>query len=589
MSESMAQLSQSIDESLLRLDSLKQMSESADNEVTINSLCKSLAVLYNNRGFLYYRAIEFNLAADDYTRALRLDPCLAIALYNRATIHYRMNNFLKAFEDLKIAIELDPNNREFQLAFDASCEQLGIQSRPDEPSGGAARLVTAFNAYRDCDPLVLFSGDIMSPSIMSTFTKGEQMIPVLNALAVDCAVFGNHEFDFGVDHLKSWMGRTSFPWLMSNVYDHKTNRPINDAMVWHIIDRNNKRLGIIGLVEEQWLADSLHEGYLYRDFVAEGRKLAKHLKEKASPLKQCVAEIDLILGGHDHDYQIRKINNKVCVKSGTDFRQFSKIDITFIDSEEYEIECQEINVNSYDFKEDPTLKHELTKFGSIRNRETNLGNLISDIALVTTGSEAVLLNSGMFRSDQIHLKGDFRFRDLVRILPMMDELVILNITGYQLWTALECGLSRWPTLDGSFAHVSRIHYEFDPHKPAGSRIDPNSITIGNKCLDLKAKYRLLTEEFLHKGKDGYYVLKECEVLIPKEHCVDVFTLVKKYMESVAQLAADPQSDCKTLVCSSGPKTTAIEMTEYLDFELELRKFEPKVDGRITCLTNVSNI
>ncbi|CAG2178334.1 unnamed protein product, partial [Oppiella nova] len=120
-----------------------------------------------------------------------------------------------------------------------------VESRPDEPSGGAARLVTAFNAYRDCDPLVLFSGDIMSPSIMSTFTKGEQMIPVLNALAVDCAVFGNHEFDFGVDHLKSWMGRTSFPWLMSNVYDHKTNRPINDAMVWHIIDRNNKRLGII--------------------------------------------------------------------------------------------------------------------------------------------------------------------------------------------------------------------------------------------------------------------------------------------------------------------------------------------------------
>ena len=82
-------------------------------------------------------------------------------------------------------------------------------------------------------------------------------------------------------------------------------------------------------------------------------------------LAEGVAEIDLILGGHDHDYQIRKINNKVCVKSGTDFRQFSKIDITFIDSEEYEIECQEMNVNSYDFKEDPTLKHELTKYSVI--------------------------------------------------------------------------------------------------------------------------------------------------------------------------------------------------------------------------------
>ncbi|CAG2122874.1 unnamed protein product, partial [Medioppia subpectinata] len=119
----------------------------------------------------------------------------------------------------------------------------------------------------------------MSPSIMSTFTKGEQMIPVLNALSPDCAVFGNHEFDFGVAHLDSWMKRTSFPWLMSNVYDNKSNRPFSNGKVWHIIDRHNKRFGIIGLVEEQWLADSLHEGYVYRDFVTEGRKLAKHLKE----------------------------------------------------------------------------------------------------------------------------------------------------------------------------------------------------------------------------------------------------------------------------------------------------------------------
>ena len=32
---------------------------------------------------------------------------------------------------------------------------------------------------------------------VSTFTKGEQMIPVLNQLGTHCAVYGNH--DFGKD------------------------------------------------------------------------------------------------------------------------------------------------------------------------------------------------------------------------------------------------------------------------------------------------------------------------------------------------------------------------------------------------------
>ena len=40
-----------------------------------------------------------------------------------------------------------------------------VEPRPQEPSGGAARLVTAFKSFSHCNPLVLFSGDIMAPSI----------------------------------------------------------------------------------------------------------------------------------------------------------------------------------------------------------------------------------------------------------------------------------------------------------------------------------------------------------------------------------------------------------------------------------------
>ena len=90
-----------------------------------------------------------------------------------------------------------------------------VESRMVEPVGGAARFLTAIkHVSTDCQPLILFSGDIFAPSIsklgtlgardpvtkpllvlpVSTFTKGDQMVPVLNQLGVHCAVYGNHDF-----------------------------------------------------------------------------------------------------------------------------------------------------------------------------------------------------------------------------------------------------------------------------------------------------------------------------------------------------------------------------------------------------------
>jgi 5'-nucleotidase len=42
--------------------------------------------------------------------------------------------------------------------------------------------------------------------------------------------------------------------------------------------------------------------------------------------EQC-PEVDLFLGGHDHDYVVNKINERWVVKSGTDFREFSLIEV----------------------------------------------------------------------------------------------------------------------------------------------------------------------------------------------------------------------------------------------------------------------
>jgi len=76
-----------------------------------------------------------------------------------------------------------------------------VESRTEESLVGAARFKTAMRKLADRDPLILFSGDALNPSVMSIVTHGRQMAPVLNAIGVHCAVYGNHEFDHGVENL----------------------------------------------------------------------------------------------------------------------------------------------------------------------------------------------------------------------------------------------------------------------------------------------------------------------------------------------------------------------------------------------------
>lgn len=51
--------------------------------------------------------------------------------------------------------------------------------------------------------MVLFGGDAYNPSLLSTVVKGKQMVPILNALEVKCAVVGNHDLDFGVEQMQN--------------------------------------------------------------------------------------------------------------------------------------------------------------------------------------------------------------------------------------------------------------------------------------------------------------------------------------------------------------------------------------------------
>ena len=133
------------------------------------------------------------------------------------------------------------------------------------------------------------------------------MVPVLNKLGVNVAVYGNHDFgecvresvlprsvtvgctdfsaDFGIDQLVKVSQQTSFPWLMSNVLDRRTNRPLAEGKRYIVLDWKGTKVGLMGLVEWEWLdtlANLGQEDVVFTDFVDVALELVKELKQQVS-------------------------------------------------------------------------------------------------------------------------------------------------------------------------------------------------------------------------------------------------------------------------------------------------------------------
>ncbi|RXM29493.1 Protein 5NUC [Acipenser ruthenus] len=244
---------------------------------------------------------------------------------------------------------------------------------------------------------------------------------------------GNHEFDFGVDILEELAPQMNFPWFLSNVYDKFTSQPLGRGAVSSILEWNSVKIGLMGLVEEEWL-DTLgtvdKSNIDYVDYVVTANQLSKELRENGAELviamthmKWCndmrlaseTKAVDLILGGHDHDYRVVVVNGTLIVKSGSDFRYLTKIDVVRNHDMTYKYGTQKVIIEKT-FEEDPSVKKIVTEFtanlqylleevliqtekdldgcfSTVRKSESNLGNLIANAMLEATHADVALLNS----------------------------------------------------------------------------------------------------------------------------------------------------------------------------------------------------
>jgi len=461
---------------------------------------------------------------------------------------------------------------------------------------------------------VLFSGDAFNPSLMSTVTKGKHMVPILNELGVGCAVFGNHDFDFGVDTLVKYSNQCKFPWLMSNVNLGATHQPLASGLKSHLMEWNGVKIGLVGLVEEDWLQTIVNlPSVEFLDFVLEGRRLAAALRSQGAQLVIALthmrmpnaiklaqeAEIDLVLNGHDHFYETHQAEGTGTwvVNSGTDFRNATLISVQISDGQPPRYEMERVDITSR-YEEDPVVKKIVQEYNqetesrlqkiigwagvvldarneTVRTRESNLGDYIADIVRAETGADVALFNGGTLRSDSTYGPGEFTLKHLVSILPFHDPVMIIEITGKQLQAALENSVSKLPLQEGRFAQLSGLRMVYTQRQPPGQRI--LSVEVKGKPLNFEKKYTLATKAYIAQGHDGYDSLTGSRIIVDEENARLLPAIVRCYLTKLGALQAVRKVRVNEIVKNAFKKVRFVPKNSQPS---SLALIAPKVDGRI---------
>ena len=429
--------------------------------------------------------------------------------------------------------------------------------------GGMARLATLVREVKRENPSTVFAigGDFLSPSVESTFLHGAQMVAALDAVGLDFATFGNHEFDFGPAVLAERMKESKFRWLSANVVDRSSGRPFGGASPDTVLTLSGVRVGVFGLT----MADAARTSRPGPDIgfnppLAAGKDAETRLRAQGAQVVVAVthqeiaqdralagaAAVDVILGGHEHDPMVAEEGKTLITKAGSDARYLVQVDL-WLTREGKLVE------RSWRFREvsgrvapDPAVEELVRSYAArldreldvvigrtdvpleargsrLRTEETNVGDFIADRLRERLGTDAAFVNGGAIRTNRIVPAGPLTKRDVHSLLPFTDVVLKLELRGRDLRAALEHGLAQTDRGGGGFLQISGVRAVWDPRLAPGQRIV--SISVGGRPLDDEAPYSVAVPSYLVRGGDGYTAFARGKVLIDESSGPQVAQIV----------------------------------------------------------------
>jgi 2',3'-cyclic-nucleotide 2'-phosphodiesterase (5'-nucleotidase family) len=408
--------------------------------------------------------------------------------------------------------------------------------------GGLARVATVRSRLSDQGRvLFVLAGDLLSPSLLSKYYGGRQMVEALNAAKLDYATFGNHEFELSRDTLLARIAESNFRWISANCAQ-ADGTPFPKVPPWDTLRVSGHLVGMFGLTlrgdYRSYVRCGDPDSAAHQAIDTLGKLKAELIvgltHQSIEADRELLAReptLDLILGGHEHEAHDSVVTNRHVLKADANARsaQFvtlwggkekwrQAVGLVPIDDRLPDDSATALVVHRWDDSlrarlgpervvataTDPIDARDVTG----RRRESALGDLVTDAMRAGTGASVALINAGAMRLDDVIPAGPVSNYQLESIFLFADETRVLTfpLTGARLREVLEHGVGEGALGKGGFLQGSGIAFGFDPSRPSGSRIDGPISRAGGAAI---AETDTVTVAFpayaACQGGDGYKV------------------------------------------------------------------------------------
>ncbi|HEX5839826.1 MAG TPA: 5'-nucleotidase C-terminal domain-containing protein [Anaerolineales bacterium] len=341
-------------------------------------------------------------------------------------------------------------------------------------TGGFARIATILKdvrAERAGRVLTFDGGDTIHGTHVAVQSKGEALIPILNALQFD-AMTAHWEFAYGPEQFRKIAQQLSYPVLACNVYDQASQRRVFPA--YTVCEAGGLRVGVIGIaatIVDKTMPPSFSEGLSFTlgnqelpGCIADLRSEEKAdlivvLSHLGFPqdvkIAQEVKGIDVLLSAHTHNRLVAPmlVADTIIIQSGSHGSFLGRLDLEVqgqrIIDFRHELLIIEQNIEP-DLKVEALVSEALhphrqelnqvigsTSTGLNRNTmlESTMDNLLLQSLLDHTGAEIAFSNGWRYGAPV--RPGPVTLNDLWNIIPVNPLIALVELTGDEIRTMLE--------------------------------------------------------------------------------------------------------------------------------------------------------
>jgi len=414
---------------------------------------------------------------------------------------------------------------------------------------GAAKLADAFKVEKAKNPegtIIVAVGDSYQGSAMSNLLYGEPVSAVFKEIGIELSAVGNHEFDWGIDRITKWAEDSGLTFIASNIYDKRTNEPVEWAKPYVILDKAGVKVGFVGLTSPETAYKALKanvENYDFKDPVATlidwvpkvkaaGADLIIALTHlgafqdaegkitgEAADLFQ-VEGVDAVISAHTHQRISGLVDGKPLVQAYYNGRTIAKM--TFVFDENNKLVSAEPSLDNL-FERADTLKDDANTLAIYTKYEEELGPVLGKVLGRTTveldhdryagpsllgewscevmrekvGVQIAMTNGGGLRVPVP--AGEITAGILYEVMPFDNTLYTMKLSGADVKANIEHGIMND---DIGWIQISGVMVTYNKEAEAGNRITSMVLEDGTP-IEMDKYYTVVTNDFMFTGGDNY--------------------------------------------------------------------------------------